>query len=59
MKTSNTPSRPFGLEFLTEVPTAQLARINGGRRHHKKHGPVYTTEHVSMPQPAFPTGDSG
>ena len=49
-------SKPFGLSFLTEVPANELVKINGGRRHH---GPVFTTMHVSMPQPAFPSGDNG
>lgn len=49
--------KPFGLSFLTEVPAHELAKINGGRRHHK--GPILTTMHVSMPQPAFPNGDNG
>jgi hypothetical protein len=59
-------AKPFGLTFLSEVPAAELEKINGGRRH-KKHptggsgnqGPILTTMHMSMPQPAFPTGDSG
>ena len=48
--------KPFGLSFLTEVPASELAKLNGGRR---RHGPVVTTMHVSMPQPAFPSGDHG
>jgi hypothetical protein len=58
-------TKPFGLTFLTEVPATELAKINGGR--HRKHHPtgggtgggVFTTMHVSLPQPAFPQGDNG
>jgi hypothetical protein len=45
---------PFGLTLLTDV---DLKAINGGR--HKKHGPIVTTMHMSIPQPAFPKGDNG
>jgi hypothetical protein len=56
---AKTSPKPFGLAFLEEVPMSQLKKLNGGR-HHKKHvGPTLTTEHVSMPQPAFPQGDHG
>ena len=52
--------KPFGLEMLVEVKdAAALMQVNGGSHHKKKHGPILTTMHVSMPQPAFPQGDNG
>ena len=73
-------SKPFGLSFLTEVPAAELAHVNGGQYRHRPgyhvppagstgtptppptgapNPPGLQTMYVSMPQPAFPTGDHG
>ena len=64
--------RPFGLEFLVEVTDVEAQKVNGGRHHRRKHhhhpapaptppppGGGLQTMHVSLPQPAFPTGDHG
>jgi hypothetical protein len=51
--------KPFGLELLAEVKDADLLTVNGGSHHKKKPHPIFTTMHVSMPQPAFPKGDNG
>jgi hypothetical protein len=40
--------KPFGLAFLTEVPASELAKVNGGKHHHKK-PPVMHTMAISMP----------
>jgi hypothetical protein len=58
MKEKNA-KRPFAIEFLEEIPAKELEKINGGKKHHKKPGPVFVTQFVSMPQPAFPNGDHG
>jgi hypothetical protein len=56
------PSKPFGLELLSDVDQQQL---NGGR--HKKPkpgkpgkpgGPIYTTMAFSMPSAQHPQGDT-
>jgi hypothetical protein len=57
MSTNNKKSpRPFGLRFLEEVPEDRLANVAGGKTRRR---PIVTTEHVSLPQPAFPRGDHG
>ncbi|MEZ0229233.1 MAG: hypothetical protein ACAI25_11460 [Planctomycetota bacterium] len=56
-------SKPFGLEFLSEVDQKQ---VNGGRRRKPKPGhkpgnpggPIYTTMAFSMPSAQHPQGDS-
>jgi hypothetical protein len=48
-------TKPFGLAMLTEIPAGELPKINGGHKHHRH----FHTMFVSLPQKAFPTGDSG
>jgi hypothetical protein len=49
--------KPFGIEFLVDVPEVETIKVNGGA---KLSGPPrFHTMYVSLRSKAFPHGDHG